>query len=307
MLYVNVSLIVPVFNEQANISKFFDLLCRSTVMPSQIIFINAGSTDNSLSLLINLQEDFPNIDIIVKHTDRLYPGAARNLGVSLATNTIILFMDAGIDFKRDWLEHMLDEYISQKKDIIFPLCEFCGQSNFQKLICFHSNGYKAEASVVPGLITTKDIFEKTNGFSTHIIAAEDTEWRRRISKAGITSSITDRSLLRYDTFPTDYLGVFLKWQTSQYNKLIALSWSLTDSVHFILLHTLLLAPFYPESLVIYVVYRYLLVPLNRNRKIPTLNWRSRDLIAALLIPLTIDLAKFCSNWNFILNKYQRKS
>ena len=303
MIYVKLSIIIPVFNEQSNILKIRDLFHRSTIMPTELIFIDAGSTDKSRSLLYSLKADFPRINVVVKDTVRLYPGAARNLGVGLASHSIILFMDMGIDFNHDWLERMMHDFTDQKKDIIFPLCEFRGKSNFQKIVCFHSNGYKAVASVVPGLITTKNTFAKTTGFRTDVLAAEDTEWRKRISDAGFTSDTTKHPLLKYHTFPTDYSSVFRKWRSSQYNKLTALSWSPTDLLHLIVLHTLLLAAFDPMAILIYVCYRYFLLPCNRNRQIPNLKWRTRDLIAALLIPIMIDAGKLSGTWNFIIKRF----
>ncbi|WP_281256850.1 glycosyltransferase [Actinobacillus succinogenes] len=60
---MNISLVIPVLNEEDTIPIFYREICKSPDLASynlELIFINDGSTDNTLSVLQNLQSAIRN-------------------------------------------------------------------------------------------------------------------------------------------------------------------------------------------------------------------------------------------------------
>jgi len=53
MILDNVSFILTLLNEEADISGFLDTLFRQSALPEEIVIVDGGSTDNTLNILIN--------------------------------------------------------------------------------------------------------------------------------------------------------------------------------------------------------------------------------------------------------------
>lgn len=89
-----VSIIVPVYNVEKYLSKCLDSLVNQTLDKIEVIAIDDGSTDSSLSILEEYHEKYPNKVIIksISHVDGA--GAARNAGIEMARADYIAFCDS---------------------------------------------------------------------------------------------------------------------------------------------------------------------------------------------------------------------
>jgi len=96
MSYPLVSIIIPVYNIAPYLPACITSLAAQTYPSIEIIFVNDGSTDDSLSLLNAYQEQYPAVKIINKANAGL--GAARNTGLDYATGEFVIFLDGD-----DWL------------------------------------------------------------------------------------------------------------------------------------------------------------------------------------------------------------
>jgi glycosyltransferase involved in cell wall biosynthesis len=103
---ISFSIIIPVYNAEAALPR----LCRSiesqTLAPSEVLFVEDGSTDESRSLLETITEGHPTWKLIV-NPENLGLSESRNRGIQAAKGTHILFMDAD-----DWIEPTLLEKVS---------------------------------------------------------------------------------------------------------------------------------------------------------------------------------------------------
>lgn len=91
-----ISIIIPVYNTGEYLSKCLDSLIYQTYDNIELICVNDGSTDNSLSIL----EEYAKKDSRIKVFSQENSGqsAARNLGLSIATGDYISFIDSD-----DWV------------------------------------------------------------------------------------------------------------------------------------------------------------------------------------------------------------
>lgn len=62
-----VSVIVPVYNVEQYLSDCLESICRQTLKGIEIIVVNDGSTDNSLSIIKSFQKNYYKKKIINKN------------------------------------------------------------------------------------------------------------------------------------------------------------------------------------------------------------------------------------------------
>lgn len=96
-----VSVIVPVYNVENYLTKCITSLQKQTYSNLEIVFINDGSTDHSLSILENAKEKDNRIKVFTQNNCGL--SAARNRGIDEANGEYICFVDSD-----DWVS---EEYI----------------------------------------------------------------------------------------------------------------------------------------------------------------------------------------------------
>lgn len=129
----SLSVIIPAYNCEETITKCIASITCQKIKDVEIICVDDGSTDNTLSILKGLEKN--NKIIRVFSQKNKYAGAARNLGLKHAVGEYVLFLDAddcvikGTISKLLSFAHQMDtdiikyhsrnvEFVSQKENII---------------------------------------------------------------------------------------------------------------------------------------------------------------------------------------------
>lgn len=90
---IQISLVIPINNERKNIEELTNEVLNAVGnYDSEIIYVDDGSTDDSLDLLKQLQEKHQNIRIL-SHSKNYGQSAALRTGISTATKDIIAVLD----------------------------------------------------------------------------------------------------------------------------------------------------------------------------------------------------------------------
>ena len=101
-----ISLIVPVYNAEPYLHACVDSLLAQTLPDLQIILVDDGSTDGSLTIAQAYAKQDKRIEIYRQtHAGQ---SAARNLGLSHAQGDYIAFVDADDSIDPDWCQKHLD-------------------------------------------------------------------------------------------------------------------------------------------------------------------------------------------------------
>ncbi len=103
---IDVSIIIPVYNDEQYLSECLDSALKQVGIYSEIICIDDSSTDGSLDTLREYEAKFSNITVI--RQDHQGSGIARNKGIATAKGRYISFLDAD-DFylENDALKRMI--------------------------------------------------------------------------------------------------------------------------------------------------------------------------------------------------------
>lgn len=121
---VRISIIVPVYNGEKHLSECIQSILDQSFTDIEVIVINDGSTDGSLSLIKRYAQNDSRIVVINQKNKGV--SAARNAGLSKARGDYIMFVDA-------------DDYIA-RKDALELLIDFAKENGNPEVVCFRRVG-----------------------------------------------------------------------------------------------------------------------------------------------------------------------
>lgn len=111
-----VSVVIPVYNVECYIDECLDSVCKQTYSSIEIICIDDGSTDNSLTILKKYAEQDERIRIIEKTNGGL--SSARNAGLRYCTGDYVIFIDSDDILVPNGIETMLSYVAKTQSDIL---------------------------------------------------------------------------------------------------------------------------------------------------------------------------------------------
>ncbi|MBT8245459.1 MAG: glycosyltransferase family 2 protein [Winogradskyella sp.] len=185
------SVIIPLYNKEKYILKTLETVINQSFNNFEVIIIDDGSTDNSVNLIENIEDN----RIKIFHKENQGVSSARNHGMQKAKSDYIAFLDAD-DL---WLDHHLQ--------ILFDLIqEFpeAGLFSTGYLISFNSHKKRAVIKGLPdefkGIITNffknnlyspivnssiaaikKSVLTNVNGFDLNLKSGQDTDFWIRVA------------------------------------------------------------------------------------------------------------------------------
>jgi len=111
---VYASIIIPVYNQEKNIPYLLEKIkeiLTATIQTYEVIVVNDGSYDNTLSILINQHKFNPHLRVF-SYAENRGKGFAVKIGVSKSRGSVILFIDGDLNVSPD---KILD-YLNEVKD-----------------------------------------------------------------------------------------------------------------------------------------------------------------------------------------------
>ncbi len=117
---IEVSVIVPMFNEEANAEttlKTIDEALNSLGRSYEIIPVNDGSSDRTLSVLNEISEKLPAVHVVSYAVNR-GRGMALRAGFREARGEYIISMDADLSYSPKYIRQMLEILENDEADIV---------------------------------------------------------------------------------------------------------------------------------------------------------------------------------------------
>ena len=93
---------MPVYNAERYLREAIESVLRQTYTNFELLLINDRSSDNSVAICKEYEENDPRIVLLKNDSESHGPGPTRNIGLDHASGEYILFLDAD-----DWLEDRL--------------------------------------------------------------------------------------------------------------------------------------------------------------------------------------------------------
>ena len=91
-----ISVIIPCYNSAPYIRNCLDSILNQTIglWRMQLILVNDASTDETLDILSEYESRFPEQILLLSLSENQGQGYARNLALSYAAGTYVLYVDA---------------------------------------------------------------------------------------------------------------------------------------------------------------------------------------------------------------------
>ncbi|MBK7681310.1 MAG: glycosyltransferase family 2 protein [Bacteroidetes bacterium] len=104
---MSISVIIPCYNVETYIEEGLLSVLNQTLPAREIICIDDGSTDNTIQIIRNLQEKFPNKIYLYLNEKNRGATYTRNRGLAIAKGDFIQFFDADDILLPDKFEHQI--------------------------------------------------------------------------------------------------------------------------------------------------------------------------------------------------------
>lgn len=182
-----VSVIMPVYNIENYIRQALDSVVRQTLSDIEIICIDDGSTDATLSIIEEYAEKDDRFIVIKQHNSGA--GNARNKGLDIAKGECLSFLDGDDFFEYDLLETVYNKMQKTKADIaVYQVNAF---NNDTKETSYCKIGYREE------YIPKKDVFSYHDMPKYIFNAFQNWPWNKMFRRSFIQrNNITFQPLFR---------------------------------------------------------------------------------------------------------------
>jgi len=214
---VKISVIVPTYNEEDVIRECLESLSKQTYTNLEIIVVDDGSTDGTLSNIGGVK--------LLKQEHK-GPGAARNLGVKESSGEILVFVDADMVFKEDFIEKLIKPITGGVTKGTFSKDEYVSNWNNVWARCWninegwepkrrHPKGYPDTQKVFRAIL--KSEFERVGGFD--VTRGYNDDWSLS-EKLGYKADVVERAVF-YHKNPDNLVEIFehAKWVAKRKYKL----------------------------------------------------------------------------------------
>lgn len=224
MKTVPVSIIATVLNEAHTIEQLLNAIVKQTQLPAQLIIIDGGSSDDTISIIKRFQTQqstfSPNhtnwlrSHLILKKITGSNRALARNAAISMANQKLIAITDAGCIPQPTWLEHLYQTYLHSKASIVGGYFYGLPKTAFEQAVVTYTLPMpdRVDAlSFVPttrSVLITKKIWQKLGRFDEKLKYNEDYPFFLKAKNQDVTVAFAKEALVGW--MPRSNLLAFAK-------------------------------------------------------------------------------------------------
>jgi glycosyltransferase involved in cell wall biosynthesis len=212
-----VSVIVPVRNEEDGIRAFLTSLLQQTAAVREIIIADGGSIDRTREIIRELIAEGHSIRLI-EDADA-YPGRARNLAIEAAQTDWVAMTDAGTVVEADWLEQLVHQ-AQVKKDVAVVLGTYEPILNgvFQESLAltFLDPGRRVGNRMIrcpstASMMLRRSVWEGLGKFPENLRACEDLLFFAKLNVSAFPVSYAPDAVVRWH-IPGNFTKVFQRFR-----------------------------------------------------------------------------------------------
>jgi len=297
---VQITVVVPYFNESQAIVKTLDLIESQTTRPIKVILVNSSSKDDTSEKIEKWIVAKPGRSSLFQNvfagSDN--PGSSKNIGIGLSVTPWVAFMDCGLEFPSDWLESHVS-YLSRDPGVhwVSGVGEFSGVGTIDHCATTQTYGTMLSHLNIPSSLIQRSAFDLVGPFASRR-AGYDVDWATRAVHADINKYTNSAVKVRYFgvSFANTLHGVWRKGFTYAKASVGIPGYRRPYRVFIICTTGILLVALAPgirvELVVAYLLLRGIVIP---TYKCKNLTWAKRNpfmVVPMFLVGSLLDVARF---------------
>lgn len=186
---IDLAIIIPTLNEEHFIGKLLDSIIKQTVLPRELVVIDAHSKDKTIAGVRNRLVKIATLRYfkIPQYT----VARQRNFGVDKTVSPHLLFLDADMELRQtDILEKYFKEILRRCPDVAaastLPDIKYWKNSIYFKAedLLFKTSQYFCPIITARNLYIRRKMFNKVGKFDEDVAVGEDTQLVNRIIRVG---------------------------------------------------------------------------------------------------------------------------
>jgi glycosyltransferase involved in cell wall biosynthesis len=206
----DVTVIVTVKNEASSIDRLLDSLSQQTILPSEVVIVDGGSTDGTVERIESYPPRLP-IKLLSREGTNISEG--RNEAIRAASGEILASTDAGVRLVPSWLEALTSPLQEQTSiDVVSGFFLPDPQTVFERAM--GATVLPVEADVDPerflpssrSVAFRKEAWDKVGGYPEWLDFCEDLVFDFALRDAGCSFFFAPRAVAYFR--PRSSLGAF---------------------------------------------------------------------------------------------------
>lgn len=207
---MNISLVVPIKNEANSIEHLLDSIAAQVLLPAEVVLVDAGSTDSTVSLIEQWQRNHPISPLLrVITSPGATPGKGRNVGITAAQYDWIALTDAGVRLEPNWLKELAAVVHGQPEvQVVYGNFEADTKSFFERCAALaylslqHDRpGGRMRGPCIPSSLLRREVWAAVGGFPD-LRAAEDLIFMERIMQGRFNIGWAPQATIWWQLQPT---------------------------------------------------------------------------------------------------------
>ena len=193
---IDLAIVIPTLNEEKYIGGLLESIARQTILPKEVVVVDAFSKDKTEEEVKKWQKKLPQLKFCQIAKDTI--SRQRNLGVKKTKSFRILFLDADTALiDDDTLEKYMEEAESKRADLAVA-CNYPLSKHWKDKAYFEAANLTTKVgkfvwpmAVGINLFCKREVFERLHGFDEKIRVGEDIEMVQRFAKAGVRYEVLE--------------------------------------------------------------------------------------------------------------------
>jgi len=128
---MKVTVVATVLNNGGTVGELLDSIITQSRRPDEIIVVDGGSTDTTLSVLESYKEKFKHLHVIVRKGNK---AEGRNFGIAAASHPIIAQIDGSCKAQAHWLKRLVKPLRDNSIEVSAGFYEIVAQTPVAKAV-----------------------------------------------------------------------------------------------------------------------------------------------------------------------------
>jgi glycosyltransferase involved in cell wall biosynthesis len=208
------SIVITTKNEEKSITPLLDSLVKQSLKPTEIIIVDAQSTDQTINVLHSWDKSHQQIKLQLIEAGAVNRSRGRNQGITAAANEWIAVTDAGCMADNDWLKELATASgLQQENEVVggfyLPITRTIIERCFAWFTATDPQDLNAKGFLPSSrsIAFTKKAWKKVGGYPEHLTTCEDLVFARSL-RSSTKMVINPRAIVYWH--PPKSFGAFFK-------------------------------------------------------------------------------------------------